>query len=272
MSQRARPTRTGCTVDGGLRTNTTEQHVRPSRAVGAPAPAVRRTPDRADSPRPPRRLRGALLALPVAAALLLPSHARLQGGRRGRAAGGLRRGLQRGARRRTPDQRAAVAVPDRAQPLAQPPAPRHRHRRGLDGHPLRRKRHLDERQGAAPRELPRADRRRPLAPRDAAHRAAAARDRRALLRPDRRGDGHDGAVGQVAARPRPHLARRGRRGAQAELRGSPLRARRSRRGPQQAERARLAATCAAATAAPASRSSSRRPTPRWPPCCPSPRC
>ena len=44
-------------------------------------------------------------------------------GRRGRAAGGLRRLLQRDLRRRPADQRAAVALPDRAQPLPQPPAP-----------------------------------------------------------------------------------------------------------------------------------------------------
>ena len=44
-------------------------------------------------------------------------------GRGGRAAGGVRGGVQRDAGRRARDQRAAVAVPDRAQPLAQPPAP-----------------------------------------------------------------------------------------------------------------------------------------------------
>ena len=62
-------------------------------------------------------------------------------------------------------------------------------------------------------ELPPADRRRPGAARDPAHRAAAARDRRALLRPDRRRHGDDGPVGEVAARPRarrrwPRLPRR----------------------------------------------------------------
>ena len=107
---------------------------------------------------------------------------------------------------------------------------------GVDSHgrPLRRERHLHRRQGAAPRELPRADRRRARAARDAAHRAAAARDRRALLRADRAGDGDHRAVRQVAARARPHLARRGRRGAQAQLRGGPPRARRSGRGADQA--------------------------------------
>ena len=203
----------------------------------------------------PRCVRGSLRALPVAPARLLPPHARLARGCRGRPAGGLRRRLQRGARRRPPDQRAAVALPDRAQPLAQPPAPGDRHRDGLDGRALRGERSLDERQGPAPRELPRADRRRPRAPGDAAHRAAAARDRRALLRTDRRGDGDDGAVGQVAARARPHLAGGGRRGPQAELRGSPARARRSGRGPGQARARPPAGTCAGANAARSSRSS-----------------
>ncbi len=68
------------------------------------------------------------------------------------------------------------------------------------------------------------------AARDAAHGALAARDRRALIRTDRRGDGDDRAVGEVAARARAHLARRGRRGAQAELRRGAARARRGGRG------------------------------------------
>ena len=92
-------------------------------------------------------------------------------------------------------------------------------------------RHDDRRQGPQPRGVPPAHRRRPGAARDAAHRAAAARDRRALLRADRRGDGDHRPVGEVAARPRPRLAGRGRRGAQAHLRGGPRRARRGRRGP-----------------------------------------
>ena len=58
---------------------------------------TRRAPDRAHPARPPRRLRGARAALPAAAARLLPPHARLAGGRRGRAPGGLRRRLQRDA-------------------------------------------------------------------------------------------------------------------------------------------------------------------------------
>src|ERR1019366_6599728 len=118
---------------------------------------------------------------PVAPVVLLPPHAQLARGRRGRPAGGLRRGLQRRSRRRARDQRAPMALPHRAQPLAQPPSPHLRHRRGLDGRALLRERPLHQRQGAAQGELPRADRRRPRAPRDPAHGAAAARDRRALL-------------------------------------------------------------------------------------------
>ena len=55
--------------------------------------------------------------LPVAPARVLPPHARLPRGCRGRAAGGVRRRLQRDAGRRAPDQPAAVAVPHRPQPL-----------------------------------------------------------------------------------------------------------------------------------------------------------
>ncbi len=90
--------------------------------------------------------------------VLLPAHAQLARGRRGRPAGGLRRRLQRRARRRARDQRAAVAVPHRPQPLAQPPAPRIRRRRRLDGRPLRRPRHVHRRPRDPPRELPRAAR------------------------------------------------------------------------------------------------------------------
>ena len=54
-------------------------------------------------------------------------------------------------------------------------------------------------------------------------------------------DGDHRAVGQVAARARPHLPGRGRRGAQAELRGGPPGARRGGRGPEQARRARAPA-------------------------------
>src|SRR5438067_7059213 len=208
------------TACGGLRIYTRKRPARPAGPFCSAASAVRRTPDRAHAARQPRRLRDPLLALSLAAAVLLPTHARLARGRRGCPAGGLRRRLQRRARRRARDQRAAVAVPHRAQPLAEPPAPRHRSRRRLDGRALRRSRPLYERSRDPPRELPRAALRRPQAARDAAHRAAAARDRRALLRADRAGDGHNRPFGQVVARAGAHLARRGRRGAQAQLRGS----------------------------------------------------
>ena len=91
---------------------------RPPWPDAAPAPPVRRAPRRADPTRQPGGLRGARRALPVAPAGLLPPHARLARGRRGRPAGGLRRRLQRDDRRRPADQRAPVALPDRAQPLA----------------------------------------------------------------------------------------------------------------------------------------------------------
>ena len=77
----------------------------------------------------------------------------------------------------------------------------------------------DRRQGPQARGVPAADRRRAGSAGDAEDRAAAARDRRALLRADRRGDGDHGAVGEVAARARARVARRGRRGAAALLRG-----------------------------------------------------
>ena len=84
-----------------------------------------------------------------------------------------------------------------------------------------------------PRGVPPDRRRRPGAARDPAHRAAPARDRRSLLRPDRRGDGHDGAERQVAARPRARGARRGGRGAAAHLRRGAPRARPGRGGHRQ---------------------------------------
>ena len=158
-------------------------------------------------------------------------------GRRGRAAGGLRRRVQRDAGRRARDQRAPVAVPDRAQPLAQPPAPHAGGRDGLDGHPPVRGRPDDRRQGAQARGVPAPDRGRAGSAGDAAHRAAAARDRRALLRADRRGDGDHGPVGEVAARARARVAGRGRRGAAALLRGGAPGARRGRRGPASARAA-----------------------------------
>ena len=78
-----------------------------------------------------------------------------------------------------------------------------------------------------------AGRRRQRASRDPAHGAAPARDRRALLRGDRDRDGHDDPGGQVAARPRADVARRGDALAPAHLRRGPARARRGRRGPAQ---------------------------------------
>ena len=121
---------------------------------------------------------------------------------------------------------------------ARPTAPRDRRRRGLDGRAPLRGRPDHRRQGAQARGVPAPDRRRAGPARDAAHRAAAARDRRALLRADRRGDGDHGPVGQVAARARAGLARRGRPGAAALLRRGPRRARRRRRGPGAHDRAR----------------------------------
>ena len=81
------------------------------------------------------------------------------------------------------------------------------------------------------------------APRDPAHRAAPARDRRSLLRPDRRGDGHDRAERQVAARSRPRLARGGGRSAAPHLRGGPARARPGGRGARSSPRHPCGATC-----------------------------
>ena len=109
-------------------------------------------------------------------------------------------------------------------------------RRGLDGRPPRRARHDDGGQGAQARGVPPAHGGRAGAARDAAHGPPAARDRRALLRADRRGDGDHGPVGQVAARARPRLARRGGRGAHAHLRRGARRARRGGRGPAPHER------------------------------------
>ena len=119
----------------------TRRLCRPSRSFAAAAPAVGRASRRARPARESPRLRGARGALSVAAAGVLPAHAVLEGGRGGRAAGGVRRRVQRDARRRARDQRAAVAVPDRPQPLAQPPAAHAGGRRGLDGRPPVRGRH-----------------------------------------------------------------------------------------------------------------------------------
>ena len=144
--------------------------------------------------------------------------------------------LQRDLRRRAPDQRAPVALPDRPQPLPQPPPPAPARRPGLDGHLRAGRRHHDRRHRPQARGVPPHRLRRPGSARDPAHGAAAARDRRALLRPDRRGDGHHRAERQVAPRARARLARRGRRGAPAHLRRGPPRARPGRRGPRQPPR------------------------------------
>ena len=106
----------------------------------------------------------------------------------------------------------------------------------MDVH-LVRARHHDRRQGAQARGVPPAHGGRPGAARDPAHGAAPARDRRPLLRADRRGDGDDGPVDQVAARARARVARRGGRGAPAHLRRGPRGARRGRRGPEAHDRA-----------------------------------
>ena len=126
--------------------------------ASTPAP-VGREAGRLHAPGPPRRLRGARPPLPAAAARLLPPHAVLAAGRRGRAPGGLRRRLQRDVRRRAPDQHAPVAVPDRAQPLPQPPAQAAGRRARLDGRLRARRRDHDRRHGPQARGVP-PDRRR----------------------------------------------------------------------------------------------------------------
>ena len=138
------------------------------------------------------------------------------------------------------DQRAAVALPDRAQPQSEPPPPRTGHRRRLDGHPLRRGRPVHRRQGLQARGVPAPRRGRPEPAGDAAHRAPPPRDRRPLLRADLRGHGDDHPRRQVAARARSRLARRGVRIAPHELRRGAPRAGRRRRGPGEAHPASAA--------------------------------
>ena len=124
------------------------------------------------------------------------------------------------------------------------------------------------RQGPRARGVPPAGGRHPRAARDPEDRARAARDGRAVLRADRRGDGDDGPQRQVAAGARARVAGRGRRGAPAVLRRGPDRARpRSPRASSGDPARSSAATCAAASAAPPSAASSRRPTARSPRCC-----
>src|SRR6266480_7338692 len=81
------------TTHGGLRPHTFEQRPGPARAVAAAAPAVGRAVGRTHPPRPARGVRDALRPLSVAPAVLLPAHARLARGRRGRPPGGVRRRL-----------------------------------------------------------------------------------------------------------------------------------------------------------------------------------
>ena len=105
--------------------------------------------------------------------------------------------------------------------------------------------------------------RHPRAARDPADSARPARDGRALLRADRRGDGDHRPERQVAARARASLACGGCRGPPAHLRRGPRGARRGRRGtPAQDQRHLSAATFGPASAAPGSRHSSRAPTRR----------
>ena len=262
----------GTLCRGSFRSTTPRRHRRHARALAAAAPAVRRAPDRARPARQPPRVRGARGALPGAPARLLPAHAVEQGRRGGRAAGGVRGRVQRDPGRRARDQRAAVAVPDRAQPVAQPPAPHAGGRGRLDGRAPVRARPDDRRQGPPPRGLPDADRGRPGAAGDAAHRAAAARDRRALLRADRRGDGDHRPVGEVAARARAGLARRGGRGAAALVRGGPPGAGRGRRGPGAHDRAGAPPPAHLRPLLAPSASSCARPTRRSPRCSRSARC
>ena len=159
------------------------------------ASPVRRAPDRARSSRQPRRLRGARRALPVAPARVLPPHARLAARtprtccRRSSPPPSTRSSPTTGRSTRARGSTASRATAASTTCVAQQPI-------GVDSMDV----HLAE-HGATTadkvrqaRGVPRADRRRPGPARDAAHRAAAARDRRALLRADRRGDGDDDPV------------------------------------------------------------------------------
>ena len=98
-----------------------------------------------------------------------------------------------------PIMRAAMALPDRAQPLPQPPAAAARRGPGVDGRLRARGRRDRRRHRPSPRGVPPDHRRRPRASRDPAHRPPPARDRHALLRPDRGRDGDHRCERQVAA-------------------------------------------------------------------------
>ena len=208
-----------------------------------------------------QRLRGARRPLPVAAAGVLPAHARAP---REDAEDVLQEVFAAAFNAMLADERP-INVRPWLYRIARNRSLNHLRRtqadrRGLDGHPPLRARADDGRQGPQARGVPAADRRRAGAARDAAHRAAAARDRRAVLRADRRGDGDHGPVGQVAARARPRVAGRGRRGAAAHLRrGARSSSARSPRACGARPRP-SAATCAPASAARPSASSCARPT------------
>ena len=180
----------------------------------------------------PRRVRGAGRPLPVAAARLLPAHARPPARTRRTCS---RRSSPPPTTRCSPTS-AQINVRPWLYRIARNRSLNHLRRAqaiGVDSMDIHLSEHgADDRgQGPPARGLPPAHRPTSRSCRDAAHRAAAARDRRALLRADRRGDGDHGPVGEVAARPGPRLAGRGGRGAHAHLRGGPRRARRGRRGP-----------------------------------------
>ena len=124
---------------GGISTNS-RQSPRTSRPPLAPAEtAGRREADRDGPQRQRRRLRDDRRPLPGPPARLLPPDAGLDRGRRRRPAGGLRQRLPGDARRRARDQPAPLALPDRPQPLPQPPAQTDRRRAGIDGHGARRR-------------------------------------------------------------------------------------------------------------------------------------
>ena len=210
--------------------------------------------------------------LPGPPARLLPPHAQQPRGRGGRAAGGLRRRLQRDRGRRAADQRAPVAVPDRPQPLAQPPAQGPGDRRRLDGRPPLRARPDDGRQGAQARGVPPADeRRRQTCRRRSAPRCSCARSTRSpTSRSPRRWRRRSRRSSRCSCAPASRSPRRPRRGCSRATRC----ARSSARSPRAcaARRRRSAATCAPASAASASASSCARPTARWPRCSRSGRC
>src|ERR1019366_4333098 len=134
-SYRVTTAESGLISGGGLHTQAAAAG-RVTRTVAPASARERRAADRADPPRPAGGVRSAGRALPVAAAGVLPPHAPLARRRRGRPPGGLRGRVQRDPRRLARDQRAAVALSHRPQPLAEPPAAQHGDRRGFDGRAL----------------------------------------------------------------------------------------------------------------------------------------